>query len=54
MAAAKILKEIQKSKLFINKAWIGGEWIAGGGRKTFPIFNPATREVITEVRTETC
>lgn len=26
--------------------FIGGEWLAGDGRKTSPVVNPATEEVI--------
>ena len=29
--------------------FIGGEWLAGGGRKTTPVINPATEEVIGQL-----
>src|SRR5262245_9692319 len=28
------------------KLFIGGEWVAGGGRVTQPVLNPATEEVL--------
>jgi succinate-semialdehyde dehydrogenase/glutarate-semialdehyde dehydrogenase len=32
-----------------NQLYIGGQWCAASNGGTFPIFNPATEEVITEV-----
>jgi len=29
--------------------FIGGEWVSGGGRKTSPVINPATEEVIGQL-----
>src|SRR5262245_6138584 len=31
------------------KLFIGGEWVAGGGRKTQPVVNPATGETLGEL-----
>jgi succinate-semialdehyde dehydrogenase/glutarate-semialdehyde dehydrogenase len=31
------------------KLFIGGEWLAGGGRRTQPVINPATEEMIGEL-----
>ena len=31
------------------KLFIGGEWVSGGGRRTQPVINPATEEVLGEL-----
>jgi acyl-CoA reductase-like NAD-dependent aldehyde dehydrogenase len=31
------------------KMWIGGKWVDADSGKTFPVFNPATEEVIAEL-----
>ncbi|HZF15109.1 MAG TPA: NAD-dependent succinate-semialdehyde dehydrogenase [Steroidobacteraceae bacterium] len=31
------------------KLFIGGEWLSGGGRRTQPVINPATEEVLGEL-----
>ena len=31
------------------KMWIGGKWVDANSGKTFPVFNPATEEVIAEL-----
>ncbi len=31
------------------KLFIGGEWVSGGGRRTQPVVNPATEEVLGEL-----
>ena len=29
--------------------WIGGKWVDADYGKTFPVFNPATEEIIAEL-----
>jgi succinate-semialdehyde dehydrogenase/glutarate-semialdehyde dehydrogenase len=36
------------------KLFIGGEWLAGGGRKTQPVINPATATAIGELPHASC
>ncbi len=31
------------------KMWIGGKWVDAESGKTYPVFNPATEEIITEL-----
>lgn len=43
------LKEIQSSRLFIEKALIGGAWSSGADGTTIAVKNPANGEVIANV-----
>lgn len=43
------LKEIQASPLFCEKAFIGGEWVAGETSDTIPVNDPASGRVIAKV-----
>ena len=36
--------------LLRNRAWIGGSWVEAQSKKTFPVYNPFSRELIAEVR----
>uniref|UniRef100_A0A0X3P2J7 Succinate-semialdehyde dehydrogenase, mitochondrial n=1 Tax=Schistocephalus solidus TaxID=70667 RepID=A0A0X3P2J7_SCHSO len=38
-----------RSLVPVKKAFIGGEWVTGSSRKTFPVYNPSTEALITEV-----
>ena len=41
--------EIARSALINNKAWIGGQWVSSIRDTTYPVVNPASLELITEV-----
>ena len=40
-----------RSSLLRTKAWIGGKWRAALSENTFPVYNPANKELIAEVYT---
>ena len=45
----KGVPEIARTRLLNNKAWIGGQWVDSSTGKTFPVINPATQDIITNV-----
>jgi len=46
MAGRQVLSKL---KMFKDQAFINGNWYNGAAKKTFPVFNPATGEVIADV-----
>ena len=46
--------QVALTHLLKNKAWVGGRWVAAISRKTYPVCNPVSREVIAEVGQAAC
>ena len=38
-----------RSALIRTQAWIGGKWRAALSENTFPVYSPATKEIVAEV-----
>ncbi|KAF6803993.1 succinate-semialdehyde dehydrogenase [Colletotrichum sojae] len=37
---------LKDPKLFVEKAYVNGQWVSSASKKTFQVFNPATEELI--------
>lgn len=49
MSIAEVIRLDERVTSFVNerrKLFIGGQWVDAASGKTFPVYNPATREVI--------
>ena len=42
--------EVARTNLLKNKTLVGGKWVEAISKRTYPVYNPANSEVITEVR----
>jgi len=41
--------QLKDPSLFKTKAFINGQWVDGAKGETFPVYNPATNELLAEV-----